>query len=104
VAELSLILVLMIKAFYSVMRSSTLVPFRTFLSVSKLTELGSVEVVVSTLVFYRVEVVATLVVMSQVFFGTFYPFEVLQIQMFELDGFPSAMMHFRKIDKNFIFS
>lgn len=81
VAELSLVLVLVVKAFYSVMRPSALIPLGTFFGVRELAKLRGVEQVVPPLVLDRVKIVAALVVVGYVFTGTFEPLEICQVEV-----------------------
>jgi hypothetical protein len=50
-AELSLVLVLMVKPFYPVMRPPALISFGAFFSIRELAQLRSVHVVIPSLVF-----------------------------------------------------
>lgn len=86
VAELSFVLVLVVKPLDSVMRAPTFVPFGTLFSVSELAQLGSVCAVVPPLVFDGMEIVAAFMVVRGVLAGTLRPLEVDEVQVTNSQG------------------
>ena len=103
VTELSLVFILVIKTFHTVVGPAAFVLLRTFLRVREFAELGSVVVVVTTLVLYRMEVIATFVVVGGILFRTLEAFEVFEVEMLELEGLASAMMEFVQVDEDLVF-
>lgn len=103
VTELSLVFILVIKPLHTVVGPPAFVFLRTFLRVCKFAELWSVVVVVATLVLYRMEVIATFVVVGGILFRTLEAFEVFEVEVLELEGLASAMMEFVQVDEDLVF-
>ena len=79
VTEFSFILVLMIKPFYSVVCPFAFLLLRTLLRLCELAKFGSIEIIVSSFIFYCVIVVATLVIMRFFRSRALDAFEIPQI-------------------------
>jgi hypothetical protein len=92
VAELSLVLVFVVESFDPIVGSTTPLFLGTFLRFSELAELWRVVIIISPLVFDRVVVIATLVIVWCILFRTFDPLEVRKIQMFDCHGLASTMV------------
>ena len=77
------------------MGSSAFFFFWTFFSFSKLTQFRGVVIVISALVLDGVVVVAAFVIVS-IFLITVYSLKIRKIQVFYLNGLPSAMVKLRE--------
>jgi len=81
VAELRFILVLVIEALNSVMRSTAFISFWAFFSVREFAKLRSIKIVISPLVFNGVVIVAGLVIMRSILSRAFYSLEILKVKV-----------------------
>lgn len=102
-AEFCLVLCFMIKSFNSVMSSLASVFFRALLALGILAQLRIVQVIVPPSVFDRVKVDATLMVVSYIFLWTFVSFEILQLEMLDLNFFFGLVVYPGKISKDILF-
>lgn len=75
------------------MRSPTFILFRALLGIGKLTELWGVVIIVSPLIFYRMVVIAALVVVRRIFLRALDSFEIAQVQVLDLHDLSSPVMH-----------
>ena len=98
--EFSLVFILVIKSLNSIMSSSTFVSLGTFFSVGKLTKFRSVEIIISSSILYRMEVVTTFVIVG-ILLGTLMSLEVLQLQVLDLNLLSSSMMSLVNPHENF---
>ena len=78
------------------MCSPTFLLFRAFFCFRKFAKLWRVVIVISSLVFDRMIIVAALVIVGCVLFVTFNSLEVSQIKVFDVYGLSSAVMQLRK--------
>lgn len=77
VTKFSFVLIFMIQSLYSIVSSPTLFFFRTLFSFSKLAELRSVVIIVSSFVFDRMVVITAFVIVWLILFWAFDSFEIM---------------------------
>lgn len=85
------------------MGSSASLPLRTFFGLRELTKLRRVAVVVSSLVFNGVVVVAAFVVVRCILFRTLDPFKISEVKVLDYHRFAGSMVGLRKCLENFLF-